>query len=167
MIIMMGKNVHYVPHLTSSRCEQAQEEQRLLAMVSNSDNPLLKDEAKVWEEHEKKKKTLAESLRSQLDEREAMKYLEKKTLEHERVEMKKIWEMQDVEDIVTRNAALEKKAKLGKELLQDQLQQLEKKKMFKAWDRQEDEQVGCWLCLCLQMNYFLSICFPYDNTLLA
>ena len=130
-----------VSHHLLSRCEQAQEEQRLLAMVSNTDNPLLKDEAKEYEEQEKKKTTLRNSLMSQLNEREAMKYLEKTALQHERGEMKKVWEMQDIEEAVLKNAALEKKAKLGKELLEDQLNQLDKKKMLKAWDRQEDEQV--------------------------
>ncbi|CAG7836627.1 unnamed protein product [Allacma fusca] len=127
------------------KCEQAEEEKRLLAMIAQTSNPLLGDDVKDLEELQKKKKELFESLRGQLDEKEAMKYLDKLAVEHERHEMRKVWEMQDMEDIVIKNATLERKHKLGKELLDDQLLQLEKKKMEKALDRQEDEQMLEWI----------------------
>jgi hypothetical protein len=127
------------------KCEQVEEEKRLLAMIAQTENPLLGNDDKDFEEHQKKKKELFENLKGQLNEKEAMKYLDKLAVEHERNEMRKVWEMQDMEDIVLKNATLERKHKLGKELLDDQLLQLEKKKMEKALDRQEDEQMLEWI----------------------
>lgn len=90
--------------------------------------------------HQKKIDLMA-SLKAQLDEHEAMKFLQKERKEQEREEMKRIWEQQEMEEIEKKALERERHAKLGLELIANQVEIVERRMKEKEMDKELDQRV--------------------------
>jgi len=127
------------------RCEQKEEERRLDELMKQAaldkESALANDEQAALEKEEQKKRDLMAALQNQLDEHEAMKFLTKEQQEVENKEIRKIWESWEVEEMQKRAAEREKKEKLAVELIQDQMDHVERARKEKEMDKQLDQMV--------------------------
>jgi hypothetical protein len=124
------------------RCEEAEEQRRLDALMKqDQEHALIKDDDKEMEILEQKKKDNMASLQAQLDEQEAMKFYFKEMKEKEGEEMQRMWEQFDMEEIQKKTLERERRQKLGLELLENQLQAVERARMEKEIDKELDQKV--------------------------
>jgi len=127
------------------KCEQAEEERRLLALIEqDKGKALIKDDDEEVKLECEKKHTLMAALKAQLDQQEAMKFWSKEKQEAERAQMRQMWEQWDVEEMTKRALADEKKHQLGVELLEDQIKHVEMQKELKEMDKQLDQKMVEW-----------------------
>ncbi|XP_021960513.1 cilia- and flagella-associated protein 45-like [Folsomia candida] len=127
------------------KCEQAEEQRRLDALMKqDQEHALIKDDDKEIEILEQKKKDLMASLKAQLDEHEAMTFYFKEMKEREGEEMKRLWEQYDMEEIQRKSLEREKKAKLGLELLENQMLAVERMRREKEIDKELDQKMVDW-----------------------
>jgi len=127
------------------KCEQAEEERRVLAVIAQDKaHALIPDESKEVEIVEQKKKDLMAAIQLQLQEKEAYKFLQKEMLEAERAGMRRAWEQADLKEMKLMALQTEKKHKLGSELLEDQMFHLSLQRQLKELEKAEDQKVVEW-----------------------
>ncbi|ODN05769.1 Cilia- and flagella-associated protein 45 [Orchesella cincta] len=127
------------------KCEMSEEERRLVELMKQDKKyALIKDPDEELAQVQQKKINLMASIQAQLDEHEAMKFLMKEQKECEREEMKRIWEQQDCEEMTKKALEREKKAKLGLDLIANQMEIVDRKMKEKEMDRELDQRIVEW-----------------------
>lgn len=120
----------------------SEEERRLVELMKQDKKfVLIKDPDEELAVMHQKKKDLMASLKAQLDEHDAMKFLLREQQECEREEMRRIWEEQDMEDLAKKACDRERKARLGLELIANQIETVERRMKEKEMDKELDQRV--------------------------
>lgn len=124
------------------RCEIVEEERRMDALMEQDKKyVLIKDPQEEIEREKQKKIYNMATLKAQMDEMDAYRFMNKQQKICEREEMRKIWEQQDMEELKKKHLDKEFKAKFGLELVQNQLDALERRMKEKEMDIEMDKKV--------------------------